>query len=61
MKPVTNVDRPFWGCTNYGRLKCRSKVELPRTWGRRVTMCGRWRQALSTSAYGTRGKAAEIE
>ncbi|GJG98502.1 restriction endonuclease [Cupriavidus pauculus] len=28
MKPVTNVDRPFWGCSNYGRLKCRSKIEL---------------------------------
>ncbi|WP_423200330.1 MULTISPECIES: restriction endonuclease [unclassified Cupriavidus] len=30
MKPVTNVARPFWGCSNYGRLKCRSKIELLR-------------------------------
>ncbi|SOY58459.1 hypothetical protein CBM2589_A10106 [Cupriavidus taiwanensis] len=30
MKPVTNVERPFWGCSNYVRLKCRSKIELLR-------------------------------
>lgn len=31
MNPVTNVKRPFWGCSNYGRLKCRSKIELLRS------------------------------
>lgn len=30
MKPVTNVERPFWGCSNFSRLKCRSKIELMR-------------------------------
>lgn len=28
MNPITSVERPFWGCSNYGRKKCKSKIEL---------------------------------
>ncbi|RZT39393.1 restriction endonuclease [Cupriavidus agavae] len=28
MRPVTNVDRPFWGCSNFARKSCRSRIEV---------------------------------
>ena len=28
MNPITSVERPFWGCSNFGRKNCKSKIEL---------------------------------